>query len=150
MNPSGWSATRLFDGQRSQEDVSLPAARYKGTSSIANFFSSFVDGVRNIPGIQAAGLYFRECRAMARVATTISLSSSIRRPQDKQTLPITAGATVNTSPRLEFLSCRAEVSAAISGPAIRPRYHLRIVCSPVLQGRKSDREAYDHFQPDRV
>ena len=32
-----------------------------------------------------------------------------------------AGATPGTSPRLEFLSCRAAVSAAISGPAIRQR-----------------------------
>jgi len=39
-------------------DVSLPTARYKGTSSIADFFSSFVDRVRNLPGIQAAGLVF--------------------------------------------------------------------------------------------
>jgi putative ABC transport system permease protein len=37
-------------------DLSLPTARYKGTSSVANFFSSFVDRVRNLPGIQAAGL----------------------------------------------------------------------------------------------
>jgi hypothetical protein len=39
-------------------DVSLPTARYKETSSIADFFSSFVDGVHNLPGIQATGLVF--------------------------------------------------------------------------------------------
>ncbi|MBV9179897.1 MAG: ABC transporter permease [Acidobacteria bacterium] len=37
-------------------DLSLPQARYKDSASIANFFSSFLDRVRSIPGIQEAGM----------------------------------------------------------------------------------------------
>lgn len=39
-------------------DISLPQASYKEPASIANFFSSFLDRVRTIPGIQAAGLIY--------------------------------------------------------------------------------------------
>ncbi len=39
-------------------DLSLPTARYKETSSIANFFSSFVDRVHSLPGIQAASVVY--------------------------------------------------------------------------------------------
>jgi putative ABC transport system permease protein len=38
-------------------DLSLPTASYKGTA-IANFFSSFVDRVRNLPGIRAASMVY--------------------------------------------------------------------------------------------
>ncbi len=39
-------------------DLSLPTASYKQQASVANFFSSFVDRVRNLPGIQAAAIVF--------------------------------------------------------------------------------------------
>ena len=39
-------------------DLSLPTASYKEPASVANFFSSFVDRVRNLPGIQAAGIIY--------------------------------------------------------------------------------------------
>ena len=39
-------------------DLSLPTASYKQPASVANFFSSFVDRVRNLPGIQAAAIVF--------------------------------------------------------------------------------------------
>ncbi|HEY6845640.1 MAG TPA: FtsX-like permease family protein [Terracidiphilus sp.] len=37
-------------------DLSLPKASYKQPKQVSNFFSSFLARVRNIPGIQAAGL----------------------------------------------------------------------------------------------
>lgn len=37
-------------------DISLPEASYKSAASISIFFSSFVDRVRGLPGIQGAGL----------------------------------------------------------------------------------------------
>ena len=39
-------------------DLSLPAANYKQPEMVENFFSSFVDRVRGLPGIQAAGLVY--------------------------------------------------------------------------------------------
>ena len=39
-------------------DLSLPAATYRQPGSVANFFASFLERVRNLPGIQAAGLIF--------------------------------------------------------------------------------------------
>ena len=37
-------------------NLSLPQTEYKGPASISNFFSSFLDRVRDLPGIQAAGV----------------------------------------------------------------------------------------------
>jgi predicted permease len=37
-------------------DLSLPRGTYKQPQQISNFFSSFIERVRNVPGIQAAGL----------------------------------------------------------------------------------------------
>lgn len=39
-------------------DLALPQANYKDTASFANFFLSFAGRVRNLPGIQAAGIVF--------------------------------------------------------------------------------------------
>ena len=39
-------------------DLSLPTVSYKRPELVANFFASFIDRVRNLPGIQAAGLVF--------------------------------------------------------------------------------------------
>lgn len=39
-------------------DLSLPAANYKQPELVENFFSSFVDRVRSLPGLQAAGLVY--------------------------------------------------------------------------------------------
>ena len=37
-------------------DLSLPNASYKNTAAVANFFSSLLDRVRDLPGIRAAGM----------------------------------------------------------------------------------------------
>jgi predicted permease len=39
-------------------DLALPQANYKQPAAVANFFSSFVDRVRNLPGIQAASIVY--------------------------------------------------------------------------------------------
>ena len=39
-------------------DLSLPVATYKQPALVANFFSSFIDRVRNLPGIRAASLIY--------------------------------------------------------------------------------------------
>jgi predicted permease len=39
-------------------DVSLPNAIYKEPALVSNFLTSFIDRVRNLPGIQAAGLIY--------------------------------------------------------------------------------------------
>ena len=39
-------------------DLSLPTANYKQPASVADFFSSFVDRVRRLPGIRAAGIIY--------------------------------------------------------------------------------------------
>jgi len=39
-------------------DLSLPTANYKQPTSVADFFSSFVDRVRRLPGIRAAGIIY--------------------------------------------------------------------------------------------
>jgi len=39
-------------------DLALPRATYRQPASVSNFFASFVDRVRHVPGIQAAGLIF--------------------------------------------------------------------------------------------
>lgn len=39
-------------------DLSLPQASYKDPASISNFFSTFLERVRTVPGIQAAGMIY--------------------------------------------------------------------------------------------
>ena len=86
-------------------DLSLPSASYKEPATISNFFSSFLDRVRAVPGIQAAGMISPVVPGDGPASDDNFVIVDIRHcPWENRTSPITAGATRAILPRSGFRS----------------------------------------------